>query len=103
MTETQLRETLVGNTYAGDSTRHPGSRYAEFVRPDGTISGLWNGTDRYKGKWAISGKVWCYQYKNSSDCGTVSKEGNAIYWYQLDGTTKGGKSKVRQGNPDELG
>lgn len=103
MTESELRETLVGNTYSGDSTRSPGNTYVEFIRPDGTTSGLWSGTDRYKGKWAISGKVWCSQYKQSSSCNTLSKDGDTIYWYQLDGTTKGGMSKVRPGNPDELG
>lgn len=103
MTEAELRNTLVGNTYAGDSVRYPGSTYIEYIRPDGKISGLWNGSDRYRGEWVISGKVWCYKYKSSSGCNTMAKSGDTIYWYELDGTTRGGKSVVTAGDPHKLG
>jgi len=103
MTEAELRNTLVGNTYAGDSVRYQGSTYVEYIRPDGKINGLWNGSDRYKGEWAISGKVWCYKYKNSSGCNTLAKSGDTIFWYGLDGTTKGGKAVVTAGDPQKLG
>lgn len=103
MAEAELRSTLIGNTYKGESVRNPGSTYVEFIQPDGNISGLWNGNDRYKGKWAISGNVWCYQYKSQSGCNTLAKEGDIIYWYQTDGSTKGGKSVVVAGDPHELG
>jgi hypothetical protein len=66
MTEQNLRDTLVGNTYKGDSVRYPGSTYIEYIHPDGKISGLWNGQERYKGEWVISDKLWCYKYKNSN-------------------------------------
>jgi hypothetical protein len=52
MTEAELKSTLVGNTYAGDSTRYPGSTFIEYTQPDGKISGLWNAKDRYKGAWS---------------------------------------------------
>ena len=102
MSETELRETLVGNTYEGDSVNYPGSTYIEFIQPDGTIRGLWNGKDRYKGEWVISGPVWCYKYKNSNGCSTMAKTGNTIFWYALDGTTRGGKSIVMAGDPKNL-
>lgn len=102
MTEMELRETLVGNTYEGDSGNYPGSTYIEFIQPDGTIRGLWNGKDRYKGEWVISGPVWCYKYKKSNGCSTMSKTGNTIFWYALDGTTRGGKSIVMAGDPKSL-
>ena len=102
MTETELRKTLIGNTYEGDSVKYPGSTYIEFIQPDGTIQGLWNGKDRYKGKWVISGQVWCYKYKKSSGCNTMAKTGNTIFWYALDGTTKGGKAIVTEGDPKSL-
>jgi hypothetical protein len=99
MTETELRETLVGNTFEGDSVKHPGSTYIEFIQPDGTIRGLWDGKDRYKGEWVISGQVWCYKYKSSNGCSTMAKTGNTISWYALDDTTRGGKSIVMAGDP----
>lgn len=101
MTEAELRETLVGNTYAGDSVKSNGS-YIEFIQPDGKISGLWNGTDRYKGEWAISGKVWCYKYKSSNGCNILSKSGDTIYWYELDGSSLGGKATVTKGDSKGL-
>ena len=102
MTETELRKTLVGNTYEGESVRYPGSTYIEFIQPDGTIRGLWDGKDRYKGEWVISGQVWCYKYKSSNGCSTMAKTGNTIFWYALDGTTKGGKAIVTEGDPKNL-
>ena len=102
MTEAELRETLVGNTYEGDSVKYPGSTYIEFIQADGTIRGLWNGEDRYKGKWVISGPVWCYKYKNSNGCNTLAKAGDTIFWYSLDGTTRGGKSIVVAGDSKNL-
>jgi len=102
MTEAELRETLIGNTYTGESIRNLGNTYLEFIQPDGKISGLWNGSDRYKGEWAIHGKIWCYKYKKSSGCYTMSKSGDTIYWYSLDGTTNGGKSTLMTGNPKSL-
>ena len=102
MTETELRKTLVGNTYEGESVRYPGSTYIEFIQPDGTIRGLWDGKDRYKGEWVISGRVWCYKYKSSNGCSTMAKTGNTIFWYALDGTTRGGKSIVTEGDPKNL-
>ena len=102
MTEAELRETLVGNTYEGDSVKYPGSTYIEFIQADGTIRGLLNGEDRYKGKWVISGPVWCYKYKNSNGCNTLAKAGDTIFWYSLDGTTRGGKSIVVAGDSKNL-
>jgi hypothetical protein len=102
MTEQDLRDTLVGNTYKGDSVRYPGSTYIEYIHPDGKISGLWNGQERYKGEWVISDKLWCYKYKNSNGCNTLSKSGATIFWYGLDGTSKGGKSLVVSGDPNQL-
>lgn len=102
MSENDIRNTLVGNTYAGDSTRYPGSKYVEFIRPDGKINGLWNEKDRYKGEWAVSGSVWCFKYKNSSGCNTLAKSGNEIRWYALDGSYSGGKSVVMSGDPKSL-
>lgn len=103
MSEQELRDTLVGNTYAGDSVRSPGNTYVEFIRPDGKINGLWNGKDRYKGKWDISGNVWCAKYPTSTQCSTMAKSGDTIYWYALDGTAKGAKAKVTSGDSQNLG
>ena len=103
MTEAELRKTLVGNTFEGESVNYPGSTYIEFIQPDGTIRGLWNGKDRYKGKWVISDRIWCYKYKSTNGCNTLAKSGNTIFWYSLAGTTKGGKSIVMAGDPKKLG
>jgi hypothetical protein len=102
MTEAELIETLVGNTYEGDSVNYPGSTYIEFIQPDGTIRGLWNEKDRYKGEWVISGSVWCYKYKKSNGCSTLTKTGDTIFWYALDGTTRGGKAIVMAGDSKNL-
>ena len=102
MGEAELRQALVGNTYGGDSVTYPGNTYIEFINPDGTIHGLWNGTDRYKGSWAVSGQVWCYKYKRGPGCNTLAKQGDTIYWYSLDGTTKGGISILSAGDPKNL-
>ena len=89
MTEKEIRSTLVGNTYQGESVRYPGSSYIEFVHPDGKISGLWDGKDRYK-------------YKTTRGCNTLAKSGDSILWYGLDGSYKGGKSVVMAGDPNNL-
>ncbi len=103
MSEQEMRDMLVGNTYTGDSINHPGSTYVEFISPDGKIFGLWNDKDRYKGEWAISGNVWCAKYKNSNNCNTLVKSGDAFTWYGLDGNTKGGGAKVTSGDSKNLG
>jgi hypothetical protein len=102
MTEAELRKTLVGNTYEGESVNYPGSTYVEFIQPDGTIRRLWNGKDRYKGEWVIAGPVWCYKYKKSNGCSTITKTGDTIFWYALDGTTRGGKAIVMAGDSKSL-
>jgi hypothetical protein len=102
MTESEIRNTVVGNTYKGDSVRYPGSTYIEFIHPDGRISGLWDGRDRYKGEWVVAGRVWCYKYKSTSGCNTFAKSGDNILWYDLDGEYHGGKSNVVQGDPENL-
>lgn len=102
MTEAEIREFLVGNTYKGDSVSYPGNTYIEFISPDGKISGLWNEEERYKGTWAIFGKVWCYKYKTTNGCNTLSRSGDTLTWYGLDGTHKGGKSIVVSGDPRNL-
>ena len=102
LTENEIRNTLVENTYEGDSVTYPGNTYIEFIHPDGKISGLWNGKERYKGEWAISGKVWCYKYKSTRGCSTIAKSGNTILWYGLDGTYQGGKSIVMAGDSRNL-
>ena len=102
MTESQLRETLVGNTHGGDSVKNVGNFYLEFVDPDGTIRGLRNGKYRYEGSWAIHGKVWCYKYASNSGCNTLSGSSNTIFWHNLDGSTDRGRSRVYPGNPRNL-
>ena len=102
MTETEIREILVGNTYEADSVRYPGNAYIEFIHPDSKISGLWNGEERYKGTWAISGKVRCYKYKSTNGCNTLSRSGDKLFWYGLDGNHRGGKSIVISGDPRKL-
>jgi hypothetical protein len=102
MTESEIRDTLVGNTYKGESIRSPGSTYVEFIHADGGISGLWDGSQRYKGSWAISGPVWCYKYKSTSGCNTLARSGDDILWYDLDGSYRGGKSTVVTGDPENL-
>jgi hypothetical protein len=102
MAEAELRKTLVGNTFEGESVNHPGSTYIEFIQLDGTIRGLWNGRDRYKGEWVIAGPVWCYKYKKSNGCSTITKTDNTIFWYALDGTTRGGKAIVMAGDSKNL-
>ena len=102
MSEAEIRDTLVGNTFQGESARRPGKTYVEYIHPDGKISGLWNETDRYQGEWAVAGSVWCYRYKNNRGCNTLAKDGDSILWYKLDGSTNGGKSMVVSGDPREL-
>jgi len=102
MSEAELRETLVGNTYEGESVRYPGNAYVEFISPEGKIHGLWNGKERYSGEWVISGQIWCYRYKSQSGCNTLARSGDTLFWYALDGTTRGGKSMVVAGDPNNL-
>ena len=104
MTEAELRNTLVGNTYEGvHQVRWPGSTYIEYLHPDGKILGLWNGYNRYWGKWAISDKVFCSKYKSSSGCYTLTKSGNTIYWHDLNGKKiKNAQSNVMVGDPKNL-
>jgi len=106
MTEAELRNTLVGNTYEGDSVKSPGTTYIEYFHPDGRIYGLWSGgarQSRYSGQWAISDKVLCLKYDRTSGCYTLTKSGNTIYWHDLKGKKrKNAQSKVMVGDPMNL-
>lgn len=102
LTEPEIREALIGNSYSGDSVKFPGNQYLEFIQPDGSINGLWNGRSRYDGEWAVHGKIWCYKRRNNSDCNTVSRSGSTIYWHHLDGRSDRARSRLYQGNPKNL-
>ena len=102
MSEQEMRDMLVGNTYAGDSVRTPGPTYAEYIHSDGRISGLWNGTDRYKGTWAISGNVMCAKYPQATYCSTMARDGDTFTWYDLDGTSRGAFATVTPGDSQNL-
>jgi hypothetical protein len=91
-----LRETLIGNTIAGIEN---GESYSEYLRSDGSISGL-SGSDKYSGRWRISGDQICFLYPEESrnwDCTQASLQGNEIIW-----SDKGGVANLIKGNPHGL-
>jgi hypothetical protein len=88
-----LRETFVGNTISGIEN---GEAYSEYLRSDGSISGL-SGSEKYSGRWRISGDQICFLYLGESknwDCTQASLRGNEIIW-----SDKGGVANLMKGNP----
>lgn len=99
LTEEEIRAKIIGNTLEG---KEYGKRWWELYLPDGNIAGLW-ATERYGGKWTLSGPVMCYDYKGSGydGCWTMSLEGDKIDYYKMDGEPDG-DAKLREGNPKAL-
>lgn len=84
LSETQIRRDIVGNTLSGHSRQGPS--YAEYYQPDGTIRGMRDDNQHYRGQWAVAGPVWCARYGNSSGCYVFSRDGDRINRYAPDGT-----------------
>ena len=101
MSESDIREKLVGNTVIGESNTEPGSRYVEHFLSDGKIKGLWN-DEPYSGTWAVSGSVWCSKYANSQYCSTMSLDGNQVTWIRLSGEVLPNKATILPGNAKGL-
>jgi len=96
MSSELLKETLVGNTIAGIDD---GQAYFEYFRSDGSISGL-AGSEKYSGRWRISGDQICFLYPEESNdwnCTKASLQGNEIIW-----PDKGGVASLIKGNPHGL-
>jgi hypothetical protein len=79
LSEDQIRETLIGNTFSGVED---GESYSEYLNPDGTISGR-SPSGSYSGRWSISGNRICFFYPERStkwDCTEVTLDGDRITW-----------------------
>lgn len=96
----EIRRALVGNTISGEED---GETYAEFIDPNGRISGE-AGQERYTGRWRIAGGQICLSYDiedkpSEWDCSNVGVEGSQIVWFD-----EGEKyvSNLTAGNPRKL-
>jgi hypothetical protein len=81
LSEKQIRETLIGNTFSGTAD---GESYSEHLNPNGTISGQ-SLSGSYAGRWRISGNQICFLYPEGHrptkwDCTEVKLDGNRITW-----------------------
>ena len=78
--EAAIRSKIVGNTMVGISPKDD-QEYVEYYLPDGTIKVFWKGV-HYRAKWAISGYLWCPEYKGESrTCYMFSLDGDTVTWY----------------------
>ncbi len=100
LTEAELLERIIGNTARGKAD---GTRWTEYYLDNGTIKGMW-GSDRYGGKWKVSGPVMCYDYSGDDDdgCWTLSLNGDSISYYNLEGKKDGKPTTLYQGNSEGL-
>jgi hypothetical protein len=100
----ELATTLPGNTLSGASKS--GSTFVEYYDPDGEIRGLWKGTDRYLGRWAIRGDTFCADYEGTEDdyCAILSLNGSEMYWLKADGSVENADRPARliTGNPNNF-
>jgi hypothetical protein len=95
----QIRASIVGNTVVGVED---GEAYAEFLRPNGSLSGRAR-SGAYYGEWRISGNRICFLYKEDKkgwDCSHVKLRGSQIVWAEKGGG--GSVATLLRGNPRGL-
>ena len=105
LTEDEILTMIVGNTLVG--AKEP---WVEYYKPDGTkkrglIRGLWEGSQRYKGRWKIKGSLWCLSYPDDPDsngCWTLALIGDKVEWYKPNGKEDPPPSTLLLGNPKNL-
>jgi len=91
MTETEIRERIIGNTVIGE---YEGDKDNQYYLADGTLSGVW-GDVRYCEYWAVSGPVFCVGISSQRYCETLALEGAVLKSFELDGTPKPARELAR--------
>jgi len=100
LTSEEINELLSGNTVEGEN-------WIEHYAEDGSIQGIDKTKNvRYAGLLQIKDSFFCYYYPtasspNISDCLSIRKEGNIIFFYTLDGNLRTQGTEI-DGNPKNL-
>ena len=97
LTESEIRDLVVGNTFASESD---GTAWSNYYQPDGTIQEIWGGK-RFCGYWAVSGPVMCFGWGSQSYCRTLSLDGSTLKHFKVDGRPRG-EGELLQGNPENM-
>jgi hypothetical protein len=98
LSDTQIRQALVGKTISGIENSES---YSEYLSPDGTISGR-SPSGTYSGRWRISGNEICFLYEEGRpgtrkwDCNEVRLRGNRIIWDDNTTATVSGGGAARR-------
>lgn len=94
-TAEEIASAVSDHTYQGSMSK-PGSGFAEYYAPDGTIRG-----DGYMGKWRTEDGVMCFQYgEKPESCFEVTVNGPSMVMYkngEIDGN-----GMLIEGNPHEF-
>ena len=83
LTETELRQNIVGSTVTGGSGD---GVWVEYYEPGGRIRGIWGGSP-YGGAWTIEGRWICVDFggDSSDQCITISLKGDQITFFKESG------------------
>jgi len=99
----QIRAQVIGNTITGVED---GETYAEYLAPDGTISGEGD-SGAYAGFWRVAGDQLCFRYDDDDaggawDCASVTLIGASVYWSRGAPAGAPPEATLLAGNPKKL-
>ena len=99
----EIQARLIGNTITGVED---GETYAEYLAPDGTISGEGD-SGAYAGFWRVAGDQLCFRYDDDDaggawDCASVTLIGASVYWSRGAPAGAPPEATLLAGNPKKL-
>jgi hypothetical protein len=103
----EIKNEIVGNTITGVDK---GKAYTEYLKPDGTISGL-EQAGPYNGAWRLEGDRICLSYdpdeeatskERQWDCWPIARKGDDLFWSDSVAADDPAEAKLLPGNPKNL-
>jgi hypothetical protein len=100
----EIQARLIGNTITGVEN---GEAYEEYLKPDGTISGI-EDSGFYSGSWRIVNNKLCFHYDEDDgdgkgwDCTPVTLVGTNVYWSNEVSDGDSVEATLLPGNPKNL-
>jgi hypothetical protein len=102
----QIGAQVIGNSITGVDSDN-GESYTEYLKPDGTISGI-EDSGAYSGSWRIVNNKLCFHYDDNDgdsegwDCTPVTLVGTNVYWSNEVSDGDSVEATLLRGNPKNL-
>ena len=96
----EIQAKIIGSTMTGFSIRR-GVEWTEYYRPDGTITGIYDG-GKTLAKWSLSGSKLCWDYSGTKydGCWPLALNGRQVVFYEKGRIA--GRARLLEGNPEGL-